>query len=199
MAQLEELLRTGREGRALELKRSMSWADPATKGKVIRTALSLANLRDGGSLAFGLEQVSPNPSHNLVGMGQADHDSFSQDSVSATVNTYATPHVDLAVEHLKIDGLLFVAVVVQQFSDYPVVCAKDFLIAGRPVVVGGRLYCRSRRTPETTEVRTPEDMREIIDLATARGLERYFRLRDIEGQFEGPSARERFDEQLGDL
>lgn len=199
MDQLEELLRTRREGLALELKRTMSWDDPATKGKVIRAALAMANLRDGGVLAFGLEQTPPGPLHELIGMAQADHDSFTQDGVTGTVNTHATPHVDLTVEHLRIDDRLFVAIVVRQFADYPVICARDFVIDGKPIVIRGRIYCRSRRTPESTEVQTADDMRDIIDLATARGLERYYKLREIERQFERPTARERFDQQLGDF
>jgi hypothetical protein len=134
-------------------------------------------------------------------MTQADYESFTQDSVSATVNTYAIPHIDLTVEHLVVDEKLFVAIVFRQFSDYPIVCSRDFVASqtNKPVVIRGRLYCRSRRTPESTEVQTPEDMRDIIDLATARGLERYYKLREIERQHEGPTSGERFDQQLGEL
>lgn len=198
--ELVRILRTGVEGRATEFKQSLSWADPRTQAKVVKWALGAANLADGGVLAFGLERVDPNPLYTMVGMGQADHDSFNQDAVSATVNTYATPHVDLSVVHASVDDKLFVAVIVRQFSDYPVICARDLPVeGGRPVIIKGRVYCRSRRTPETTEVQSPEDMRDIIDLAAARGLERYFRLREIERRFEGPSAAERFNRQAGDL
>jgi hypothetical protein len=196
---LVRLLRTRREGRALELKQTMTWADPATKGKVIRAALGMTNLRDGGVLAFGLPQKPGEPLHDMAGMGQADYESFTQDTVSSTVNTHATPHIDLSVEHLTIDEKRFVSIVFRQFADYPVICLKDFVVENKAIATKGRLYCRSKRTPETTEVQTPEDMREIIDLATSRGLERYFSLREIERSAEAPKARELFDKQLGDL
>lgn len=197
--ELERILRTGREGRAAEFKQTLSWAELATRGKVIKWALGTANLADGGVLAFGLQRVDPNPLYELSGMSQADYESFNQDSVSSTVNAHATPHIDLSVLHLPLDNKLFVAVIVRQFLDYPVICARDFVVENRAVVTKGRLYCRSRRTPETTEVQSPEDMRDIIDLATSRGLERYFRLREIERRAEGPPAREQFEQQAEDL
>jgi schlafen family protein len=197
--ELERILRSGREGLTAEFKQTLSWADAATQAKVVKTALAMANLRDGGVLAFGLVRTEPNPLHELVGMTQQDHDSFNQDAVTATVNAHATPHIDLTVEHLTLDGRLFVAVVIRQFSDYPVICARDLVVGQRAVVTKGRVYCRSRRTPESTEVQTPEDMRDIIELATSRGLERYFRQREIERRFEGPDPRVRFDQQVEDL
>lgn len=42
-------------------------------------------------------------------------------------------------------------------------------------------------------------MRDIIELAINRGLERYFRQREIERRLEGPSAAERFSRQAEDL
>jgi hypothetical protein len=197
--ELERILRTGREGRATEFKQTLSWAENATRAKVVKWALGTANLADGGVLAFGLQRVDPNPLYELSGMSQADYESFNQDSVSTTVNTYATPHIDLSVIHLQLEDKLFVAIIVRQFLDYPVICARDFVVDNRAVVTKGRVYCRSRRTPETTEVQSPEDMRDIIDLATSRGLERYFRLREIERRAEGPPAREQFERQAEDL
>src|SRR6266540_6959639 len=104
--ELERILRTGREGRAAEFKQTLSWAENATKAKVVKWALGTANLADGGVLAFGLQRVDPNPLYELSGMSQADHDSFNQDSVSTTVNAHATPHIDLSVIHLPLDDKL---------------------------------------------------------------------------------------------
>src|SRR5262245_603246 len=199
LAELERILRSGREGLAVEFKRSANWAEDATRGKVVKASLAMANLRDGGILAFGLEEKDGNPTFELAGVLQADSDSFAQDSVITTVNAHATPHIDLSVEHLKVDDKLFVAIIVRQFADYPIICARDFVVAGRPVVIRGRMYCRSRRMPESTEVQTPEDLRDIIDLATAKGLERYFKLREIERQAEQPDARQLFKRQREEL
>ena len=36
----------------------MSWSDKATKEKVTKAALSMANIRDGGVMVFGVEELS---------------------------------------------------------------------------------------------------------------------------------------------
>ncbi|MGE0441555.1 MAG: ATP-binding protein [Gemmatimonadales bacterium] len=197
-AELLERLAAKREDPGLELKNAMSWADHATKGKVIRAALAMANKADGGVIAFGYLQGPDQPLHDLVGLSEERWASFTQDAVTSSVNAHAVPYVDLTVEHLTVDDKRVVAIVVRQFQDYPILCGKDF-VDGRPVVVRGKLYCRSRRTPESTEVQSPEDMRDIVDLAVARGLERYFRLRAIERAAEGPPAEKQFADERGDL
>jgi predicted HTH transcriptional regulator len=196
---LESLLRERREGRGVEFKRAANWATTAVQAKVVRAALAMANKQDGGIIAFGLESRPGQPLHELAGMSRADYDSFTQDAVSSVVNTYASPHIDLTVEHLTFDEKEFVVVVVREFADYPVVCVKDFIVNDRPVIIRGKLYCRSRRMPESTEVQSPDDMRDIIELATTKGLERYFRHREIERGAVTPDSDDLFKRQLGDL
>jgi predicted HTH transcriptional regulator len=177
----------------------MSWSEHSTRGKVLKAALAMANKRDGGILAFGLNKASNQPLYDMVGMKKVEYDSFEQDSVASFVNSHAAPHVDLTVEHLTIDGRLFVAILIREFSDYPIICSKALVIDNKQVVGRGKFYCRSRRMPESTEVQTPEDMRDVLNLAADKALERYFRMREIERKFEGPEAAERFAGQLKDL
>src|SRR6267378_3694971 len=123
LSELELILCAGREGRGVEFKRSAKWTLPAVQAKVVRACLALANKQDGGFIAFGLESHANQPLHDLVGMPQEDYASFSQDAVSSVVNTHATPHIDLTVEHLILDKKNFVVIVVREFADYPVICA----------------------------------------------------------------------------
>jgi len=51
----------------------------------------------------------------------ARRQSFNQDGVSTSINTHATPHIDLSVIHLPLDNQVFVAIEARQFSDYPVI------------------------------------------------------------------------------
>jgi len=180
--ELEQLLREGRETLSLEFKQSMNWGAEATKAKVVKAALAIANKRDGGLLVFGLTPPVNAGPHTLDGMTQADHDSFNQDNVMAKVNAHASPSVDLTVHHRVVDGKLCVVIEIREFQDYPVICSNDLVVAGNVIAVKGRMYCRSRRTIETTEVRTVEDLRDIIEIAVDKGLNRYFRQRTIEEQ-----------------
>ena len=197
--ELERLILGGREGLSIEFKAGMGWSQPATKGKVVKASLAMANNRDGGVLAFGIELPSGQTTHQVVGMTEDDWGSFSQDAVAAKVNAHATPHIDLSVEHRIIDGKRLVAIVVRQFVDFPIICSTDLSDAGRLVVTRGKMYCRSRRMAESTEIQSPDDLRDIIELATAKALERYFRLRTVEHGASGPNALAQFDAQIRDL
>ena len=150
-------------------------------------------------IVFGMDSGRGATAHTLAGMPQEVALSFSQDAVAARVNAHATPHVDLTVEHVDVDQKHAVAIVVRQFADYPVICSTDFLAEGRSIVTKGKIYCRSRRMAESTEIQSPDDMRDLLELGTARGIERYFRLRSIETKSSGSSARAQFDDQIRDL
>ena len=199
MDELDRLIFAGREGLTIEFKSGMSWTEASTKAKVVKAALAMANNRDGGVIVFGVEPAEDQPTHLIVGMTEEHWRSFSQDDVTPKVNAHANPHIDLTVEHRTIAGKRLVAIVVRPFADYPVICSTDLVENGRPVVVGGKIYCRSRRMPESSEVRSLDDLRDIVDLATAKGLERYFRLRTIETSSTGPNARAQFDAEIADL
>jgi predicted HTH transcriptional regulator len=196
---IESLLRSGRETQGIEFKGPMSWASTATQSKVIRAALAMANRRDGGLLIFGLEPPTEPGPHRLVGLADEEWRSFTQDGVSAVVNSHVVPHLEVLVDHVVVEGHKLVLVTISEFSDYPAICSRDVVVNGRTIVRRGGLYCRSRRMAESTEVQSPDDMRDIIDLAVAKGLERYFRLRSIETESGPSSATEQFDSQLGEL
>jgi hypothetical protein len=69
----------------------------------------------------------------------------------------------------EVEGRRFVAVSFQEFSDYPIICTRSLEVNNRTVVVKGRLLSR-RRMPEYTEVQSPEDLGEIVELAIAKGI-----------------------------
>lgn len=197
--ELARLIIAGREGLGVEFKSSMSWDEPSTKGKVVKAVLAFANKRDGGVLVFGVERLPGATLHTIVGMSDRDYDSFDQDAIASKVNAHAAPYVDLSIEHRLIDGKRCVVIVVREFQDYPVLCTEDLVVDKRVIVGRGRIYCRSRRMPESAEVQSPDDIRDIIELGIAKGLERYFRLRRIEGRLAGPAAQDQFRAQLRDL
>lgn len=153
------LIRHGREERHLEYKQSMNRADSATKTKIVKSSMAMANLCDGGLIVFGMAR-QPDDAYVAEGMSEADFHSFKQDDVSAEVNKYADPFVELSVIKDELDGKRFVQIQVREFAESPVVCKKD----GSDFRVGV-IYVRSRRTIETTELRAQQDMRELLEAA----------------------------------
>ena len=197
MPRLEELavpIDLGREDRSLEYKESRSWND--LKDKIAKTALGMANIRDGGTIIIGVSQRSG----SLVpqGMSQGDIDTYDADEVQAYVNRFADPYVRLEMYAVPRNVQRFIAIVVHEFDEVPVVCRRNGVGLRQ-----GAVYTRSYRMPETCEVPSQTEMREIIDMATDKGVRRFLERSRRAGLLtEGTIERtntEKFDEELEGL
>jgi hypothetical protein len=190
---LGDLIQWPREERNLEFKRSMHWADAATKAKLTKSVLAMANLRDGGHIVLGVER-QPDDRYVAAGM-QSDHiDSFVQDELSACFSEYADPYIEVTLIKHTIDGKTFCIIRVAEFAELPVVCKKD----GAEKLRRGATYTRSRRMPETVEVPTQVEMREILDLAIEKRSRAFARQAERLGFVQQPK-RNQFVDQLKTL
>ncbi len=66
MPRLEELIALidlGREDRSLEYKESQPWGE--LKNKIAKTALGMANVRDGGTIVVGVSERSGSSSRKV--------------------------------------------------------------------------------------------------------------------------------------
>lgn len=200
--ELERIVKIGQETRAIEFKSAGHWADTALRGQITRTTLAMANIRDGGVIIVGMQEDDTRPGYHLPqALTGEQRSSFDPDVVVPQVNAHASPHVELSIIHHNLEDVAsIVAITVRQFREVPILCIKDIVGENdRLLARRGRVLVRSRRTSETTEVQTPEDLREIVELAVDKGLEAYFRRRRIEEEAATPGDDERFDDQLGPL
>lgn len=149
MAQKDELrsfIRHGSEERNLEYKQSMDWGDPATRAKITKGVLAMANIRDGGVIVVGVEDGTWTP----VGLPPAMRDSLNQDQVMAHVAEFADPNVELTVSHVKDDTG-------QDYEDFVVIQVRQFEGTPGDMQEGHRLRERpSGRHPDAD----PSDVRE---------------------------------------
>ncbi len=167
--EIETALAAGYELRGLEVKGPGERTDSHLFAKVTRTALSLANLRDGGYVLIGL--ADDDLSALTPGLNDSEISSWlAFDDVSRKLATYADPPLrfDLADRTLS-TGARVVLLHVHEFDEVPVLCAKGY----EPVLRAGACYVRSRRTPETAEIPTAAEMRELLDLATEKAVRAY--------------------------
>ena len=85
------------------------------------------------------------------------------------------------------------------FADIPVLCKRDY----QDVLRSGACYVRSRRKPETTEIPTQADMRDLLELATEKKLRERLAQMERVGMIILPSASlqstERFERERSDL
>ncbi|HEX9994990.1 MAG TPA: RNA-binding domain-containing protein [Acidimicrobiales bacterium] len=164
--EIEAALSPGYELRGLEVKGPGIRSDLPFFAKVARAMLSMANLRDGGHVIVGIDDT------NVAALGpglQRDHLAswLEYDDVARKLAEYADPPLrfDIADRTLS-SGAIVAAIQVHEFADVPVLCKKDF----PGVLRAGACYVRTRKVPETAEVPSATEMRDLLDLATEKAL-----------------------------
>jgi predicted HTH transcriptional regulator len=211
------LLALGHETRGIEFKGPGSRTDKKDKtflAKVVRGVLGMANRRDGGRVIIGVEDnagVLIPKGLDAVQLGSWK----SYDDVAASINEYASPSVSFEKEFLHYQGHDIVILHVTEFEDIPILCRKEYhspAVQGAPknqdriVLRQGACYVRSRHKPETSEIPSEEEMRELLELAVDKGVIRFLeRARRVgllpadQPVLPQPTDQERFNEQLEDL
>ena len=112
---------------------------------------------------------------------------------------YADPSVNFELEVIEYNGNSYIVLEVEVFSDIPVLCKRAYA----DVLRDGACYVRTRRKPETTEIPTQADMRDLLELAAEKKLiERLAQMERI-GLIilpsAGPQSTERFERERSDL
>ncbi len=165
---IEEVLTFGYERRGFELKGPGSRTDSHLMLKVVRAAIGMGNLRDGGHVIIGIEDKKPQAM--LPGLSADDLASWTYDDVARKMAEYVDPPLmfDLNLRTLT-SGATVVVIEVFEFLDLPHLCAKG----DGQTLRKGALYIRPRKVPETSEVASSVEMREILDLAAEKRLRAY--------------------------
>jgi hypothetical protein len=176
--------------------------DRAFFAKVSRGGLSMGNLRDGGRVIIGVDDAAP--AAMLPGLGDDDLAAWLEfDTISVRLAEYADPPLRIEVYSLTLStGAQVVVLEVEEFAEVPHLCAKSY----EPTLLKGALYVRTRRMPETAEVPTQTEMRELLDLATEKRLRAYVESAERAGVSlgiareaevaEAPANAERYEEQI---
>jgi predicted HTH transcriptional regulator len=167
---LEFYIQHRKEERYLEYKRSMIWTgDHTTKVKVAKAMMAMSNLRNGGVIVIGMQEIQK-------GVWEPDNmtleqvNSFNHDDIAQWVNDYTVPAVQFSVEPLTLDSNKFVIIMVSEFDMTPSVCRKQKTLGGIEVLKSGAIYYRSNRKNESAPISSEEDMRELIQLAVYKGV-----------------------------
>jgi len=193
------IIYAGAEDRNREYKASFPWnkdTDGATMAKVTKTILAMANLRDGGHIVIGVEEKGSEGRFLAVGMKPEHLVTYSYDRVADFVKEYAEPYVRFDLDIVEVDKKEFVVISVEGFDQVPVICKRSF----SDILSEGRVYIRPRSgRPRSAPLNRYVDMRELLDLATERGirdfLERLHRVSPV-SKFDDA---EKFKAELGDF
>jgi len=201
----ESLLARGYETNGVEFKGPGNRTDSAFMAVVTRAILGMANRRDGGLVIIGVESESLVP----VGFGDDEVKAWlNYDELAARVNEHASPSVRFDLEALAFQGRRIVIIRVHEFEDVPILCAKDYQVPrkGPPVLRRGACYVRASHKPETSEIPSEEEMRELLELAIDKGVRKFVTRAQKAGLFPPipgtsapPSDEALFEQQIEEM
>lgn len=168
---LKELLAPGYETRGVEFKPPGPRTSKPLFAKVTRAALGMANRRDGGTIIMGIQSINNIPTP--VGLTDSDLRTWSYDDVATGFAVYADPSVTFDLQEISCENAKYIVLKIHEFEDIPVLCKQDYNNNTEVVLRKGACYVRSRHKPETSEIPTQEDMRDLLDLATDKGVRKF--------------------------
>lgn len=154
------------ETRDCEFKRGESW--PTLQHKIVKSILAISNIQYGGYIIIGVDWNDVKKVFESTGMSKTDADTYDSDNVLQFTNNFAEPYVRINLKHFDHEGKKFVVIQVQEFDEFPVICKRDF----SGILEQGRPYIRTRRKPESSSKFTVAEMKEMMELASDKGLRR---------------------------
>ena len=184
------------EGRSLEFKQSTPWKDAEFKAKIVKTILAFSNVIDGGRIVVGVEQQDDG-GFNPKGMTDEHLATWNYDEIASYASEFADPFVEFSLERVPVESRTFLFIIISEFKELPVICKKDGLAKLRR----GAIYTRTHRKPESAEIPSQTELREILDMAIEKRLRGFLRTASHAGLTlsAGISDIERFKQQLGDF
>lgn len=180
-AELVDVIERGVEQRHVEFKGRGSIDDKHFVNRVAKAILAMTNRQDGGYVIVGVEEGGG--IFNPIGIDASDLGKWTRDTLADKMSPLVDPSVDFDLEHKLYDSRWFVLLTIREFDETPVFCRADRHDAtGKELVLrDGALYVRSRRKPETIEIRTSQEMRDLLDIALAKRYRHFLSRADAFG------------------
>ena len=193
---VENALDRLQEAPDIEFKESASW--DTLRWTIIKTALAMGNLRDGGILIVGVAERSGQ--EQRTGVSGTDLETYDPDIVADQFGRFISPSIDFTLVQVPYRDKDYLAFEFQEFREIPLVCKR----AGEGLEVGA-VYVRPRGgRPRNTKVTDAAQMRELLDLAADKAARRIIE-RGIRAGLEFPAGArpptviEQFERELEGL
>jgi predicted HTH transcriptional regulator len=175
-AEFAEHLARGHEQRAVEFKGVGARGERPFFSRVVRAVLAMSNTQDGGLVVIGVSETEG--VLDPIGLDGATLRTWRHDDIAAGAAEYADPFVSFETTVVPFQGKQFIALRVREFESVPVLCKKQYDIKekqrGKPKVTTilrrGACYVRTRTKPESREIDSHVEMRELIRLAAEKNL-----------------------------
>jgi predicted HTH transcriptional regulator len=178
------------ETQGIEFKESATWK--VLQAKIVRTGLAMANLRDGGVIIIGVSQRDDRWS--AAGIAEEHLATYDADTVAEHIDQFSSPALTVRLVLVEYrDGRNFLAIEVSEFTDTPIVCRRDASDLRQ-----GAIYVRPPGHARTSEVRTAQELHDLLELAAEKRARRILETARRVG-LEAPAAARPFDDELEGL
>lgn len=180
----------------IEFKRSVDF--PSLQYRITKTAMAMANLRDGGMVIIGVAQDQQRQ-FVVEGIDATNEATFVQETVYEFVNRYASPPVELRVLPLEHDGKRFIIMDIQPFERTPVVCKRNTpdVTPANDQMRSGDFFVRTGSPVSTQRVQADAMMHEVLEFAVIRRLAEMQRIQ--RAAMASGAAQNAFDAEVSDL
>lgn len=184
------------EDTAVDFKESEPW--PALRWRIIKTSMSMANLRDGGVIVIG---VGENDTvWELTGISDEHLATYDVDDIIDALAKYASPQIKVdIVIHQHVDGNKYLVFHIQQFTDVPIVCVKNTPndVPEKQRMRPGEVYIRATSgKPQTTKVLDAAAMHDLLELAAEFRARRFLEGARRVGLVPSEPAKAKYDAEL---
>jgi hypothetical protein len=190
------IIRRNSESKGLDYKGPVEWnhLDKKACCELVKDIMAMANT-EGGYIVIGVSEMGSG--FRLDGVSAERAKTFDSSQVCRFVQNYADPPINVRVQKVEHDGLLFVILEIPRFADTPHICQKSF-----PDVLREReLYVRTDNN-ESAPIKSSSDFRALVESAIRNrtdSLLSSFRSILTGGnldKFASPSADDRFRDQI---
>jgi hypothetical protein len=183
------------ESKSVDFKESAPWDD--LKWQIIRTALAMGNLRDGGIIVVGASER--NDSWDLTGISPEHFATYDVDVIIDVINKFASPPIKVEVVTVSYrNGNTFLAIQIHEFKDSPFVCRKNGPDNIKNLRAGD-VFVRPSGKPRTTKVISAEEMQDLLELAAEKRARRILEVAHRIGLKAADTSSQKFDDELGGL
>lgn len=183
------------ESKSVDFKESAPWN--VLKWQIIRTALAMGNLRDGGIIVIGASERDD--TWDLTGVSSEHLSTYNVDNIIDVINKFASPPIKIEVVTVSYRNQnTFLAIQVHEFTDSPFVCKKNGPDNNKQIRAGD-VFVRPPGKPRTTRVITAEEMQYLLELAAEKRARRILEVAHRVGLKATDTSSKKFDNELGGL
>lgn len=156
------------EVKAIDFKKAAKWNE--LKQGIPKDILAMSNLRDGGIIIIGVEEIDNK--WKRTGMTDKQLNTYDPDDMIDHINKYASPSMNFdVVKHTDEKGLKYLVIQTHEFVEKPFVCKRNYASELRE----GAFYIRPLGKAESREVQNADEMHDLLELSVEKRTRNFMR------------------------